>query len=361
MKKMIMLALFLMTTSLFANNDDVWTAFYDEDASLLGFKDIDGNIKIEPKFMGFTSAILFRNIIAVMEDKGDYGYDTYYLLKSGKKVGKDSLYAYDNTADCEQEGFIRFKDHNTDLTGLFNSQGEVIIPAEYAYLSRVCKGLLFAVKGADKDTSDPYSEYTFWNGGVSCLIDTNNKILVKNIDENLDINYFSVQIGDTPNNNKIRKNYLGADDKYYSFINYPQEFRQWFFEAINDNMSKQTLINNSYDNIFYWNKSEEWTKKDSKSFINIYYDVISDRLSGLNNEYLDYSMNTGLLEIFVDDKSLGKYFNDCGEHFDEKYPLLQIVINHQSSGEFKQDIFEFLRTDEGYKLINISIADAEFE
>ena len=46
-------------------------------------------------------------------------------------VGKDSVYIFDNTPDCENEGFIRFRDHKTDKAGMFNRNGNIVIPAEY--------------------------------------------------------------------------------------------------------------------------------------------------------------------------------------------------------------------------------------
>ena len=116
---------------------------------MAGFKDKNGIIKIAPMFKGFTSGARFENIIAVMEvDNGEAG--RYYLTKSGKIVGRDSLHMFDNGTECESEGFISFRDGTTDKAGMFNRNGDVAIPAEYNELTRVRNGMITAIKGATK-------------------------------------------------------------------------------------------------------------------------------------------------------------------------------------------------------------------
>src|SRR5690606_42056116 len=63
-------------------------------------------------------------------------------LKTGRKVGNDSLYYFDNVPDCESEGFIRFYDQANDLVGMLNSEGEIQIPAIYNGLGRVKNGMI---------------------------------------------------------------------------------------------------------------------------------------------------------------------------------------------------------------------------
>tara|TARA_B110000211_G_scaffold231093_1_gene291965 strand:+ start:3103 stop:3477 length:375 start_codon:yes stop_codon:yes gene_type:complete len=120
MKSLFTVCLFLLLGQLgFAQNNDKWTSFSDKKSELTGFKNLKGEVMIEPKFMGFTIAKVFDVIIAVMEE--DSGtFKTYYLIKSGKKIGNDSLHIFDNGADCENEGFIRFRDKKTDKVGMFD-------------------------------------------------------------------------------------------------------------------------------------------------------------------------------------------------------------------------------------------------
>jgi hypothetical protein len=136
--------------TLFGQDIGAWIAFWNKDTTLIGFKDKSGKVKIEPRFVsGFTSAGLFENIIAAMEENSG-GYQSYYLTKSGKIFGKDSLHMFDNATDCESEGFIRFRDKKTERVGMFNRKGEVVIPAEYNELTRVGNGMTIALKGAEK-------------------------------------------------------------------------------------------------------------------------------------------------------------------------------------------------------------------
>ena len=124
-----------------AQNHNRWTAFWDDEKELIGFKDNRGNIRIDPKFGSLTTANYFDDIIAVSEEVNG-NFQLYYLTKSGKIIGQDSLWIVDNTPDCECEGFIRFRDKKTDKVGLFNANGKITIPAEYDELTRVMNGML---------------------------------------------------------------------------------------------------------------------------------------------------------------------------------------------------------------------------
>jgi len=120
MRQIILTCIFLLIgCSINCRNGSYWISFWNEDSELLGFKDHNGKIKIEPKFTGFTTAKKFDRIIAVMEENNGC-IETYYLTKSGKKVGKDQIYIFDNGPDCESDGFIRFRDKETDKVGMFN-------------------------------------------------------------------------------------------------------------------------------------------------------------------------------------------------------------------------------------------------
>ena len=145
----IIFGLILTVVVLVAN--EPWFAFTDEtEKELIGYKDKNGTVKIEPRFISFIIAQRFDNIMAVIEDKNET-YEQYYLLKSGKKVGHNTLYISDNTPDCESEGYIRFEDKKSELIGMFNSKGEVAIPAQYNALRPMHNGLIVALKGAKKE------------------------------------------------------------------------------------------------------------------------------------------------------------------------------------------------------------------
>lgn len=353
MKKIIILYVVLFTNCiLFAQNKDTWISFWDKDSTHIGFKDKTGNIKIAPKFMGLTSANKFDDIIVVSEEVNE-SWKSYYLTKSGKIAGRDSLYVYDNGPDCENEGFIRFKDYKTDKMGLFNGQGNIVIPAEYSDLTRARNGMIIALKGATK-IKDPGGDGHFsWSGGKEFLIDTHNKILIQDFGYNDELNFYSLQKSKEPNKEKIRENFLGLDGEYYSFINFDKEFKEWLKTNFLSNLSKDNILKFSYDKITYWKEPKGWINESKTQFISNNYKIIKAKLTLLSTEKPDYQIFSESLNPFIyEGKEFEEYFNNCNQARDWRYPVKNIVITNKNG---KQDHFEFLRTDNGYKLICISV------
>ena len=100
MKNILTLLLLTTTLSLFGQSDDTWTSFWNSDSTQIGYKDKNGIVKIEAKNYFYTFPNKFDNIMVVME-KVDNSVESYYLTKAGKILGRDSLYFFDNTPDCE--------------------------------------------------------------------------------------------------------------------------------------------------------------------------------------------------------------------------------------------------------------------
>ncbi len=122
--KDLILIISLLLTGHFSNaqTNERWTCFWDKDSTKIGYKNSIGQVMIEPKFEGFIVAKEFDKIISVMDEV--YGeYETYYYNQAGKKFGIDSVYFFDNTPDCESEGFVRINDKKTDLVGMFDQYG----------------------------------------------------------------------------------------------------------------------------------------------------------------------------------------------------------------------------------------------
>ena len=55
------------------------------------------------------------------------------------------------------------------------------------------------------------------------------------------------------------------------------------------------------------------------------------------------------------------YFNIVTNRKNRMYPVKNVIINPKNKTDFEQDHFEFLRTENGYKLISISIAKNELK
>jgi hypothetical protein len=366
MKKILLTCiLIVLGCSINTQIDSSWTAFRDDNSELIGFKDKNGKIKIEAQYIDFPIARKFDKIIAVMEEKNGKN-ETYYLTKYGKKVGRNNVYLFDNGPDCESEGFIRFRDTKTDKVGMFNGKGEVVIPAEYDDLSNVRNGLVMALKGAKKkypDGNKPSDcDHFSWVEGKEYLIDTNNRIIIDNFKHNSDLDFFSLKIGQEPIQDASRQSFLGVDGRYYSFINYKKEFRQWLDSSLLDSLSKEKIIANSYNKIFFWKEPDGWTTETGSEFISRHYDLIKSRLTELNKKNLDCLISIEGLNPFIYETSdFDTYYNNCSEPKEWQYPVMSVILNHKTENDLYQDQFEFLRTENGYKLISVTIRNEKLK
>ncbi|PXY45448.1 hypothetical protein [Flavobacterium hydrophilum] len=351
MTRLFVICVLFLNLSAFAQNNDIWISFPNKDTTQIGFKDKNGIIKIEPKFTAFTIATKFENIISVTEEENGK-WKSYYLTKQGKIVGQDSLYIFDNGPDCENEGFIRFTDSKTDKMGMFNGEGKIVIPAEYSNLTKAKKGMFIGLKDAKKETD---GEHSFWKGGKEFLVDVNNKILIENFAYNDDLNFYSVEKLKEPSKDETRDNFLGIDGLYYSFINYDKEFKQWLKNTLLSDLSKTNLEKHSFDKITYWKEPDGWISESKAKFIHQNYTYLKLRLQELKNPKTDYFVSTGGLNQYIfQSNEYDVYFNNCNESKDWQYPVKNIVINPKNKADHGQDHLEFLRTEDGYKLISVS-------
>ena len=361
-KQIIILICFFMLIGCSINSppDGIWAALRSNDSDNVEFRDEKGKLKTEIKdTAGFIVAKKFDKIIAAMEEKNGK-YEFYYLIKSGKKVGKNSVYISDNAPDCESEGFIRFRDKKTDKAGMLNSKGEIIIPAQYNDLTNVRGGLVMAIKDAKikywHENEPSGCNHFSWVEGKEYLIDTNNIIIIENFKHNYNLNLFSLKIENAPTQDPNRQSFPGADGRYYSFINYEKEFKLWLNEELLGSLSKDKLIESSYNNIYFWEEPEGWKAETSSSFINKNFELIKSRLSALMRNNADYFISIGGLNPFIyKGAEFEIYYDNCGQPKEWQYPIMTLVINHKTKNDSYQDHFEFLRTKHGYKLISLTI------
>jgi len=107
---------------------------------------------------------------------------------------------------------------------MLNSKGEIVIPAQYNDLTNVRGGLVMAIKDAKKkywhENEPSGCNHFSWVEGKEYLIDTNNKIIIENFKHNYNLDLFSLKIENAPAPEAYRQSFLGADGRYYSFINY---------------------------------------------------------------------------------------------------------------------------------------------
>ncbi|MBK6265363.1 WG repeat-containing protein [Marivirga sp. S37H4] len=347
-----------------AQQKSSWEAFWNADTTHIGFKDHNGEVKITPKFMGFTIARKFDDIIAVMEEKNGE-YESYYLTKSGKTAAYGDLFISDNSADCESEGFIRFQDKETEHIGMLNSEGKVVVPAEYNALSRVRNGYIIALKNArkhfwEKRKHSGCNHYS-WKGGKTYLIDTSNQIIIKKFKNENALDFYSLEKTAEVHPDQNRESYLAKDGQYYSFIDFKKTFQDWLFNNLINSLSMEKLSGASYKEIYYWKDNEGWVSQPKEKYLADHFDLLKKRLQETQKEGADYFISTEGLTIYdYESGEFSQFFNNCGQAKDWKYPLMTLVISHDTDdGDFYQDHISFLKTDEGYQLINVILRNTE--
>jgi hypothetical protein len=363
MYKITLIILLFSSIIVVAQDNDSWTAFWNQDTTLIGFKDQNGEIKVEPRFMGFTIARKFDNIIAVMEDNNG-SYEAYHLTKSGKRVGYDSLHIYDNGADCESEGFIRFRDKKTDKVGLFDKNGDIVIPANYDALSRVHNGLISALKNAKKEYWAKHEEsgcnHYSWEGGQVLLLSKDNDMLIKNFEYEGRLDFYSMNVQSTPSSDSTKACFKGVNGKYYVFTDIEKEFNQWFTTELMANLTHSKLELSTMDSLTYWKIPMGWVTESKQEFHTRNFELIKYRLQSTQREKSDHFVSIdGLNPFMYTGANYDKYFNNCGEARQEKYPVMSLIINNET--DFNQDHFDFLKTGDGYRLISLTIRNGKIE
>ncbi len=327
--KIVLTLLFLTSSLTFAQSQDRWTAFKNPQSQtrLIGFKNSNGDITIEPKFGLLTIAKSFDNIIGVMERNKDNEFDSYYLTKSGKKIGMDSLYIFAFAADCEQDGLIRFEDHKTEKTGMFDIHGNIAIPAEYDLLSRANNGMISALKGAHKhkkNQDQSSCNHSPLEGGIEYLISTDNRILVENFKNDWLIDYYSLRLSKQPNTQPTEVAYKGENGMYYIFTDFRKGFESWVKNDFLQNLTKSKLYDNSLDSVTFIRGNRE--SEPLKPFITRNNQLIIKKLSSILNSNSDYFIGTDELNAYYyRGNNYDEYFNTCGEPKQKKTPY---ITNH---------------------------------
>ena len=362
---------FYLDTS-YAQGPEIWTLFQDEETELIGYKDSNQNIKINPKFT-FAMDRQFKNIIAVYEQIDKNNYESYYLLKNGKKVGIDSLYLWDNAPDCENEGKIRFRNKDNDKVGFFDKDGEIIIPALYNDTSAFRNNMAVVLVNAEKicHNGEKYSEQNkcelpLWKGGQTHIINDKNEIIVEDFKYERNLDWFSLEIMETHENDLIRETFKGTNGKYYSFVNFEKEFNQWFKSNFLITQDISSLKDICFTKITFWSVSKsEWIKMETNSFLEKNKEILLQQINAFYEGTLQYSARKGDLNPYIfDSENYSKYFDSCGNSRKWHNPVFTVVASHRDKkGILNLDYkkyFEFLKTDNGYKLISLGVKDKEF-
>ncbi|WP_312078766.1 WG repeat-containing protein [Chryseobacterium sp.] len=301
MKTNFQIFFILISIFCFSQEDRNWYVFYNSDSTKFGYKDSQGNIKIEPKFESFSSEPVFKKVVAVVERINEKDTQEYYLNKAGKKFGIDSTYMFDFEYAKEAEGKIKFRDPKTEKVGFFDIDGNIIIPAQYNDARDFSNGLAIVIKNAhkkhwneDKEHNDGCDHWS-WNGGKTYAINSEGKELfeIPKIENNLfSIDYSKVKINENVDS-EIFTSYKGIDGNIYSFSSPEKDFKKWFETIFLADFRKNKTIrpeffydlisvadNNNPNEQTAWknHKKSEYLKTKIKHLNTIINNVVNDKL-----------------------------------------------------------------------------------
>lgn len=226
----------LIYTFSFAQEDQNWYVFYNQDSTKAGFKNSNGQIQIEPKFETFMLNPVFKNVIAVREYAADNTGKTYYINKNGRKFGQDSVYIFDFDYATESDGKIKFKDYKSDKIGFFDINGKITIPAIYNEAGDFIDGIALVYKDGkrwcyDNDSANQTNcEHFGWIDYRNFVISDKNKILFEIADYkygNAAVDYTKFKVNQKVDSD-ICTSYKGSDGNFYSFYSPEKDFEKWF-------------------------------------------------------------------------------------------------------------------------------------
>ena len=193
----------------------LWISYWDSVSERGGYTDAEGNIKIPARFM--ICPDVFNNIIAVVDSTG-----SYFLLKDGRRVGRDSVYLFDLTPDFESEGKIIYHDVKTDMVGFFDSTGKVVIPAVYNAANSFHNGVAVVYKNGRKKYAEDHEHWRLIDG-KSVLINAKNEVVIDSLDKNkIEIDSPMV-VTSAKYDSTLFISYIGKDGKTYAFLKTTQK------------------------------------------------------------------------------------------------------------------------------------------
>lgn len=249
MKKLVLLFLVLFSVLYFSQEDTNWYVFYNSDSTKIGYKDVKGNVKIEPKFEPFLINNVFNNVIAVFEKNSDSKYVNYYLNKNGEKFGEDCVYMA-GTSDIaedpiEYEGLIKFRNSKTNNVGFFDYTGKIVINDKYNDITNFHNGIARGLKGAvwpkcNYKIDD--CEHIWWEEGTVFAINTKGVELFELPDiYSREIDYSNFKLNENVDS-EIYTSYKGSDGNTYSFCNPEKDFNKWFEHVFLPDFNKNKTV-----------------------------------------------------------------------------------------------------------------------
>lgn len=356
------------------NDRDIWVSFEDKTKQLYGFKDLQGNITVSPKYW-LCETDTFRTIAFVgIEHEGWVCID--------KKLNKlFKPFIYDNGIDFFQNGLIRIEENKK--VGFADMNGKIVIQPTYDFVLPFDKNFTAFYSGGKYECMEKEitnCEHFHWTGGLWGFINRNNDTLIQPTlthEQLFDLNIASLT---DKNPNSTSYTSIKGKSKTYYIENVQKSFDAFFKDFLeqveNNNFSyfnsicypnikcTYCLLNTKQeydslvkaklyypDNFFTETRSKEvfptskFVKEDyslvfsKQSLKNLRDTVITETL-------IDFS-NYQYLFPFRNDTLFLKYLNP-----DQSYYKIDVIVSHYEDKQISyQEHYNFLKTDEGIKFI----------
>lgn len=188
-----------------------------------------------------------------------------------------------------------------------------------------------------------------------------NTILVENFNYDKSLNFYTLEKTISRPSDTIRKSFIAKDGSYYSLVDFEKEFKQWITKELLTNLTVDRLVSIAYDTIT-WESSNRWGRTNRQQLISDNFAILKNGLLEMLQPQTDYFISIGGLNQFMyEGAEFEKYYTNCGESKDWMYPTMSIVISHKNKKGRSQNHYEFLRTDDGYKLISLTIRNEKMK
>lgn len=300
--------------------------------------------------------------MAVTEDLND-SHKSYYLLKDGRRIGVGDTYVSDMSFDCESENKIRFREKQSGKVGYFDGSGNVVVPPVYSDGTQFKNGLASVIKNAGRACPDGSElsventcEHWYWKGGERFVIDEKNAVVLEGVSLMPELDLYSMNISEIESKSETTESFLGRNGKFYIFTHFEKQFEHWFKTEFLSGLDEKKLAENSFHSIMLWDESQGWYSENKSIFLRKNSEVIIELLQKTASPESQYFVTLDrLIRGIYDDEEYDQYFDDCANPLTAKYPVLQLITEHQSEGNYSQNVYDFLKTDSGYRLVSLAI------
>ncbi|MEK6451836.1 MULTISPECIES: hypothetical protein [unclassified Myroides] len=319
------------------------------------------------KVVDISSCIASSNRIRTIMDDNEEGISTYYLIQkddgSDLVIDQEQVFYYDVGApDFESEGYIRFRDKQTNLVGLYNDKGEIVLSPIYTSLSRVHNGVLYALSDAKvRNIGRGGDEHIVFEGGKTRLIKPDGTVLINEmLAPNVVLDMYSLSITEQPMQDERYMSLLGVNGKYYNFLNLESYFKRFveedflpkskgeeWLDFTNENTIVNIELNNGSIGDYEVGKGGVLLRKYEKKLKRLFKLVDQRRKDSIKFSYRVDNWGGYVDDGQIDIEDFGVYYNTTNEWREELFPMFELILKEENKGKYRNNHFDFFRDKKG--------------